>query len=232
MKQNLPKLRFIKNFNKEYWFIKNKFAEAKQQIGEKRFIYIVNQNIPIGYNKNEKIFYKNLKAYLEANKNNLIPAIKQKSKIIENRWGKFEKKFFEQAEKITKIKWKYKTYKIYFIHSCFWGGDYDKNKSNIYINPLLEYGDPLYIIFHELSHLLYWEYIFKKYPANFIEKNDCFLWQLSEVMVNYPLLKMKIDFQFPLIIPKNLEKFGKNIIEKCSTNNFIDIIENELKKAG
>lgn len=232
MKKNLPKIRFVKNFNKEYWFVKNKFAEAKQQIGEERFAYIINQNIPVGYNKNKIIFYRNLKKYLKTNKNNLIPAIKQKSEIIENRWGKFEKNFFEQAEKITGIKWKYKTYKIYFIHSCFWGGDYDKNGSNIYINPLLEYGDPLYVIFHELSHLLYWEYIFKKYPVNFIEKNDRLLWQLSEIIVNYPLMKMKIDFEFPLIIPKDLEKFSKKIIEKFPTNNFIDIIENELKKAG
>ncbi len=56
------------------------------------------------------------------------------------------------------------------------------------------------------------------------------LWRLSEVMVNYPLLKMKIDFKFPLIVPKKLTVFSKNILKKIQIKNFTDLIDEELKK--
>lgn len=229
MFKNRLKLQFVRNFNKEAWFIETKFEEAKKFIGRKRFTYIVNQNIPNCHNNNKKIFYKNIKTYIKTNKNNIVPSIKQEGNNLEKRWKKFEKNFFKQMEEITQIKWKYKTYKIYLLYSCLWGGDYDINKPNIYINPLLKYGDTLYIIFHELSHLLYWEYIYSKYSSKFIKKNYNLLWQLSEVLVNYPLLKLKIKFKFPIIIPRNLLKFSKPITKKFSILNFINIIDEEIK---
>lgn len=56
------------------------------------------------------------------------------------------------------------------------------------------------------------------------------LWQLSEVMVNYPLLKIEIDFKFPLIVPKELTVFSNKILENKATKNFADLIDEELKK--
>ena len=91
MLKNRPKLQFIKNFNKEAWFIKTKFEEAKKFIGEKRFAYIVNQNITDCYNNDKKILYKNIETYIKTNKNNIVPSIKQKGNDLEKRWKKFEK---------------------------------------------------------------------------------------------------------------------------------------------
>jgi hypothetical protein len=135
-------------------------------------------------------------------------------------------------KEITQIEWRYKTYRVYLLYSCFWGGDYDINKPNIYINPLLKFGDPIYVIFHELSHLLYWEYIYSNYSQKFIKKNEKLLWNLSEVIVNYPLLKLKIAYEIPLIIPPNLKKFSTAIIKKFSSKSFSEIIEHEIKKGA
>lgn len=230
-KKHYIKLKFIKKFGKEYWFIENKYNEARKFIGEKRFIYIMNQNIPNCYSKNKEIFYRNLKKYIEANKKILVLSIAREKTNLEKKWRRFEKDFFQQIQKITKLNWQHKNYKAYLLYSCFWGGDYDINKPNIYISPLLKYGDPLYIIFHELSHLIYWEYISKKYGGKFIKKNYKLIWKLSEIMVNYPLVKMKINFNFPLVVPENLKKFSSGILKKFPSTNFANIIDDELRKA-
>ncbi len=224
------KIKIILDFNKEYWFVKNKYKDAQNNIGEKRFAYIVNCNILGIYSRKNNVFYKNLIKYIKTNKKSINLEIRQKTKEIKKKLAKKEKKFLDQAEKITGIKWHYKTYKIYPLFSCFWGGDYDIGKPNIYINPLLKHGDPLYIIFHELSHLIYWQYINSKYSQKLIEKNHNLLWKLSEVMVNYPLLKMKIGFKMPLIIPKGLMKFGKKILGKFETHSYTEIIDEVIKK--
>lgn len=220
-------LKFINNFPKNRWFIKNKFKEAEKVIGKKRFAYIMNQNIPNCCSKNKRK-YKTLKQYLAKHKKEITFDTKQKGGKLEKRWKKFEKDFFQQMEVITGIKWKYKIYKAYLLFGCFWGGDYDINKANIYINPLLKHGDPLYVIFHELSHLIYWEYICLKYPHKFIKRHFNLLWRLSEVMVNYPLLKMRLDFRFPLIMPANLNKFGQKIIKKFKALSYISIIDSAV----
>jgi hypothetical protein len=224
------KLKFIQNFEKEFWFIENKYKDAKKAIGEDRFSYIINQNIPNIYNKNKKIFYKDLKKYIRTHKQDIVTSIKQKNNKIEKRWREFEKDFFQQMEDITKTKWKYKNYNAYPLFSCFWGGDYDINDCNIYINPLLEYGDPIYVIFYELSHLLYWEYIYSNYSKKFIKKNNELLWKISEVMVSYPLLKLKMNFKFPLVVPGDLKKFSNSMIKIFSKKSFLDIINSEIKK--
>jgi len=230
MKFKTIKLKFTANTKKENWFIDNKYYDAEKSIGKNRFAYIVNNNILNAYDRNQKIFYKNIKKHIKTNEKAINLEISNNSKKIIKRWKKFENKFFEQTEKITGIKWKHKTYKTYFLYSCFWGGDYDINKPNIYINPLLKFGDPLYVIFHELIHLLYWEYICSKYSEKFIKKNYNLIWNLSEVIVNYPLIKLKIGFDFPLVIPRDLEKLSKNIIKKFPTMTFINIIKTEIKK--
>lgn len=231
MNQKNKKLNFVYGSkSKEFWFIENKFNEAKKSIGEERFAYIINQNILNSFDKDKNIFFNNLKGYIESNYKKILPEIKEKGEILEKRWKKFEKDFFLQMEKITGVKWKYNDYQCFLLYACFWGGDYDINKPNIYINPLLKHGDPLYIIFHELSHLIYWEYIYSKYPEKFILKNNDFLWSLSEIMVNYPLPKLKIDFNFSIIVPEKLSEFSKDIIDQFPSINFIDLINEEINK--
>jgi len=232
MKSRDIKIKFIIDSKKENWFINHKYGDAEKSIGKNRFIYIVNSNIPNIYNRNREIFYKNIKKYIKLNKKTINSEIHNNSRKITSRWKEFENKFFSETEKITGIKWKHKTYKTYFLYSCFWGGDYDIDKPNIYINPLLKFGDPLYVIFHELVHLLYWEHIYSEYSEKFIKKNYNFLWKLSEAMVNYPLLKIKMNFKFPLVVPEDLESFGKNIIKKFSEMTFINIIDDEIKKGA
>ncbi|MDP3729669.1 MAG: hypothetical protein Q8R26_02890 [bacterium] len=121
-KKSYIKLKFIKKFEKEYWFIKTKYDEAKKFIGEKRFAYIINQNIPNCYSKNKEILYKNLKQYIKTDKKIIVLNIARKGTILENKWKKIEKDFFQQTQEITKLHWQYKNYKAYLLHSCFWGG--------------------------------------------------------------------------------------------------------------
>lgn len=229
-KNKKTRLKFICDFNKEFWFISNKYDEAAKLIGKKRFGYIVNQNIPNCYSENRDIFHKKLVEYLNSRKKIVIQLSKKRIVVIEKKWKKIETKFFQQMGLKTGINWKHKTYKAYMTYSCFWGGDYDVAKKCIYINPLLEHGDPLYVIFHEMSHLIYWEYIQSNYDKKFITRNNNFLWQLSEVMVNYPLLKIKLGISIPLVIPKKIERLSKSILRKFSSLSYLDIVDQEIKK--
>lgn len=225
------KINFINSFNEEYKFIREKYDDARGKIGEERFVFIVNQNIPNAYHKNKAIFRKNIEHYLKTNEKVLRSDIKKSSIVIKNKWRKVEASFFKKMENITGISWKHKNYNLYLLFSCFWGGDYDETQPNIYINPLLKYGDPLYVIMHELSHILYWEYIYNKYSKTFIHKNKIFLWKLSEVMVNYPLLNLKIGIKIPTVIPPDIKQYGFGLIKKFSRSSYIDIIDREIEKA-
>ena len=224
------KLQFIKNFQKEYWFIKNKLNAAEKEIGKKRFALIVNYNIPNGYNKDKKKFISDITAYFHSNQKQIQKQISKKAVAIEKGWKKYGDAFFKQVREVTKVRWRYRTYKNYFVSSCFWGGDYDINKNNIYINPLIPQGDPLYVIFHELCHLHYWEHIYSEYSANFIKRNHQLFWELSEVMVNYPLQKIKINYHFPMVIPPYLKRFSSAILKSFPTEEFTDIIKQTIKK--
>ncbi|MEW6408199.1 MAG: hypothetical protein AB1465_05945 [Patescibacteria group bacterium] len=115
------KLKFIKDFKKESWFIKNKYRAARKQIGEERFIYIINKNIPGCYNRTNKLFVKNLIQYFKDNKKIITSGIAKKSEVIERKWKKYDRRFSEQIPKITGIKWKHKEYRVYLVNSCFWG---------------------------------------------------------------------------------------------------------------
>jgi hypothetical protein len=229
MEKSSKKLKFVANFEMESWFIKNKYSDTAKLIGKKEFIDLASKNVNGCHCKNKKDFTVYLNKYIIKNKKDIIFEIKQKKKIIEKRWHKFEKKFFYSLEQITGVNWKYKNYKCYLCSTCFFGGDYDIQKPNIYINPLSKHGDPSYVIFHELSHLLFWNYVFLKYSKSFVKENYYFLWKLSEIMVNFPLLKLDLKFYFPLTIPEKLRKFGKPIVEKFSIMNFTDIIDSEIK---
>ena len=229
IKYRLPKLYFLVDCKKEFWFIKNKYRDAQKLIGKKKFSNIINFNIPETYSDNHKQMVKNISLHLKNQQHNILYNLLKQKNIYQKKWRLFEKNFFNQMEVITGLTWKNKTYALYFLYSCFWGGDYDENGNIIYVNPLLKQGDPLYVIFHELSHILFWEYIYDNYSKKFISQNHFWLWKLSEIMVNYPLSKLTINYKFPLIIPPNI-KNADNIIRKFSTMSFCDIINKELKK--
>jgi len=230
MIENNIKLKFIKSFKKEFWFVDNKYSGARKSIGKDRFFYIINHNIPNCSDGSFVSLRNKVKKHIKSNKDEIIHSINENGGKLEREWRKVENVFFQQMEEITKTKWKHKEYKIYLLFSCLWGGDYDIGAPNIYINPLLKYGDPLYVIFHELSHLLYWEFISEAYSQNFIRKNKDFLWRLSEVMVNYPLLKLKLKTKIPLIIPENLVAQSENLVKSFSKKPFKKIIRYEIKK--
>jgi hypothetical protein len=235
VKKEYPELKFIQNFEKEFWFVDNKHQEAKKRIGENLFSYIIKQNIPGLEQTDDPNLNQKIKNYLEENKSDIVSSIKEKKKRLEDKWQKVEQDFFSQTEEITGLNWKHQNYKAYLLFSCLWGGDYEAENNNIYVNPLLEHGDPLYVVFHELTHLLYWQFIHSKYSANFINKNHEFLWELSEIMVNYPLLRLKldIDMEIPLVVPPQLKDKSKPIVERFSEDSFIEIIKSEIKnKAG
>ncbi len=223
------KLIFKVDYSKEYWFVKNQYKDARKLIGDERFSYIIKNNISNFDTNNFNQLQKNVLKYLKGNRIEIQKNLKKQKRILKNKWNKINKRFFTQIEETTHLKWKYNKYNIYLVHACFWGGDYDPNEPNIYINPLIKHGDPLYIIFHELSHLIFWEYIYSKYSKKFIKENEDFLWQLSEIMVNYPLLKIKIDYEFPLIIPLMIKNY-KRIVNQFSKKEYLEIIENEVNK--
>ena len=226
-----PKLNFLVDYQKEFWFVKNKYRAAQKSIGRKRFDDIINFNIPKAHSNNYDLLIKNILQYLNNRQSVILRDLLKQKNIYQKKWRLFEKKFFSQMEAVTGLIWKNKAYNLYFLYSCFWGGDYDEGKNTIYINPFLKQGDPLYVIFHELSHLLFWEYIYNNYSKKFINQNHFQLWKLSEIMVNYPLLKLSINYQFPLIVPTNIKQ-GNSIIKKFPIMTFCDIIRQELKKAG
>lgn len=228
--KNNVKLKFIKSFEREFWFVDNNYSEAKKVIGKDRFLYIINHNIPNCSDESFSDLCDKVKKHIQSSKDEIIRLIDEKGNELEKKWRKTEDIFFRQMEEATEIKWKYKKYNVYLLFSCLWGGDYDIGMSNIYINPLLEYGDPLYVIFHELSHLMYWEFVSESYPQSFIQKNKGFLWRLSEVMVNYPLLKLKLKTKIPLVIPENLALESKGLVKRFSKEFFKEIIKREIEK--
>ena len=132
---------------------------------------------------------------------------------------------------ITGLRWQHKTCDLYLIYSCFWGGDYDENGSTIYVTPFLRYGNPLYVIFHELSHLLFWEYIYAAYSHSFIKRHHRKFWELSEIMVNYPLRKISFTSKFSVVVPPDLNG-ARRILKKFSRYNYLDIIKDEVKRWG
>jgi len=230
MIRNNVKLKFIKSFEREFWFVDNNYSGARKVIGKDRFLYIVNHNIPNCSDESFSGLRDKVKEHIKSNKDEIIRLINEKGNELEKKWRKTEDAFFRQMEEATGIKWKYKEYNVYLLFSCLWGGDYDIGAPNIYINPLLEYGDPLYVVFHELSHLMYWEFISESYPQSFIPKNKDFLWRLSEVMVNYPLLKLKLKTKIPLVIPENLAEESKGLVKRFSKESFKEIIKCEIEK--
>lgn len=228
MEGNTKARLIVASSEKELWFVENKYNEAEKLIGNDVFKKIIRFNVLGNYANGD--IKKTVRRYFNENKKTIRKETLETKLNLSLKWKKIEKSFFKQCEAVTGRKWLHDTYKIYLTHSCFWGGDYDINKPNIYINPLLKQGDPLYVIFHELSHLLYWEYVTSKYPDKFIDKNYKSLWRLSEIMVNYPLLKIKINFKFTPIIPKELKKLSNRILPKFKHESFTGIIDNEINK--
>ncbi len=230
VKHCLPKLNFIVNYKKEFWFIKNKYSDARKAIGKKRFGGIINFNIPeIAVDKYERMV-KDVYRHTENKREDVLPKLLKQKMIYQKKWLQFGSRFFRQMEEVTGLTWRKRKYDLYFLFSCFWGGDYDENGNTIYVGPLLKHGDPLYVIFHELSHLLFWEFVHTHYTKGFIKRNHFRIWKLSEVLVNYPLLKISIKYRFPLIIPSTI-KNADEIVKNFSAMSFCDIIQKELKKA-
>jgi len=227
----MPKLDIKIDFRKEHWFIRKKYPSAEKAIGRDHFSRIINFNVPNAYRPDPAQLEKNILSYLRQNQSEISSSLQKKKRIIQERWNQISEAFFRDSEGLTGIRWRKEKYTLYFLASCFWGGDYDENGKNIYISPLLPHGDPLYIILHELSHLLFWEYIYDTYPPALISRNHVQFWALSEIMVNYPLLKMRLGIEMPVVIPHSVSG-GKRLIKKFGAHSFKEIITQELKRGG
>jgi hypothetical protein len=224
------KVGFIVNFHNEYNFIKKAYPAARKAIGVTIFQKIIAYNITEPVPANLTRIQKKVATYLTINRKDILEQLKEKKEQCERIWSPIGENFFEQAASVAGVPWHHKKYNVYLTASCFWGGDYDEQAPNVYVNPLLKQGDPFYIICHELSHLLFWEFIYGEYGEKFVVKHHAWLWRLSEIMVNYPLLAMHIGYTFPLIVPPNIPR-STEIVARFPSESFKDIIVSEIKTA-
>jgi hypothetical protein len=229
-KQTNVTLDILVNFSQEYSFIKEHYPSARRSIGATTFRKIIAYNILGAVPTDLPHIQERVVSYLRANKKDILSQLEEKKEYYKKIWKPFEKDFFDGMRSTTDLPLLQKVYHANLTASCFWGGDYDEQSPNIYINPLLKQGDPFYVICHELSHLLYWEFIYCHYGKMFIKKNHLQLWQLSELMVNYPLRAMNIGYQFPLIIPPNIPR-ANEVVAKFPLKSFQEIIDEEIKRA-
>ena len=227
--RNVPKVSIIADFSEEYAFVKERYVSARRAIGVDTFRKIIAFNIPGAKAQSLPGIQKEVIAYLDANALRLRARLAAEKVVHRKIWREFEKLFFEETSRATGLSWQYATYRIHLTASCFWGGDYDENARDVYINPLLKQGDPLYVTCHELSHLLYWEYLHAHYSKSFIARHRAKLWELSEIMVNYPLIRAKAFPHFPLVIPPDIVN-GKSIAADFSRKSYLDILDCEIKK--
>lgn len=223
------KLIFKKSdLKKELWFINNAYAQAKKAMGPTLFKRVIDTNIPGIYSENEQVLKIRLSEYLKEEYRKISKDLEKERKNYENRFKKISALFFKGCESTCELKWKNKTYVVYLMYSCFWGGDYDENGNTVYINPFLKLGDPSYVIFHELSHLLFWEYIHDTRTKAFIKKWRNKLWELSEIMVNYPLQKIPLTSKFPTVVPPRIK--ASLVLNKFGKLKYKEIIDLEIKK--
>ena len=228
MAKRLPHLEFAcADHSKEVWFVRHKFRDAMSQIGATRFVDILNRSVFKGTGW-EGASLEPFLEHLHRNRTGIARQLQQRAPAIRRRWKRYERAFFEQTQTVTGVAWRRRRYRAILIYSCFWGGDYD-SEGNVYVSPSVRYGDPLYVVYHEMSHLLYWEFVRSISSEAFIRRAFTPLWQLSEIMVNYPLLKLRIGFRFPLILPPDLPG-RKTILAQFPTRSYREIIQSEVAR--
>lgn len=125
--------------------------------------------------------------YYNENQKEIINRIKIDGKRAENNW---DNNFFSKISNITGFDWDYSKYECSFSAVWVGGGGYIR-PNKIIICPFRI--DTNALIGHELFHLHYWDIIDNIYPKGKVPISINKLWDLSEVVVNYPLEEIKMN---------------------------------------
>jgi len=83
-----------------------------------------------------------------------------------------------------------KKIKCYLIMSCGWGS-YDINKNEVYV--FYGMNNLLYTLCHEIYHLYYYNFLNKNYKGY----DELKAWKLSEIIVNFSLIRGKLQKLWP-----------------------------------
>ena len=137
---------------------------------------------------------------------------------------------------ITGFDFKYSVYKCHLSSTFICGGCYDAKVGNLVsVFPSITHADALEVVIHELVHLHFWESLDRmkiKYNKSEKEKSKGTVWDLSEIAVNYPMLKLKLPgFRYKFkIYPQHKTMWNK--IKKFSKSNFEDFVRSSIKIIG
>jgi len=220
----MPKLVFYIDFNRDIEIYKK--HKIRKFFGEKVFNKFLKQYYPELVGKNDK----EILDYFKKNKRKIIEEAEKAGKKLEQNWKKVGKDFFKEIERVTGFKWRYKTYKCHLSSTFICGGCYDIKKGNVVsVFPKIKHASPLYVLFHELTHLHFWDTISElKIKCNKEEEKNRKgkIWCFSEVAVNYPLKKIKIKNFNPIfnIYPQHKELWKR--VEKYWNLDFKNFILN------
>lgn len=166
--------------------IEEDFPRMRGAFGED-FNAFIKRYYPECYGKeNEEIM-----RYFREKEDSITKKIKRDAADLKREWMKVEEDVFAHIENITGSKFKRKNYVCYLSSTTIWGGSYEI-PDKILVFPSCKHSNPVLIIAHELTHLLFWE-VFKTVKKTI--PKDLFgskLWDFSEVVTNFILLKIKL----------------------------------------
>lgn len=187
----MTELIFYVDFDKDIEIYKK--WKIRKFFGEKSFNYLLTLYYPELVEKTDKEIID----FLINNQIRIINQTKKSGEKLKKQWEKTNNVFFKEVEKVTGFKWKYPVYKCHLSSTFICGGCYDARKGNIVsVFPRLKHASALDVLFHELVHLHFWDTIDKlkvKYNKNEKLTAKGKIWDLSEIAVNYPLQKIRIN---------------------------------------
>lgn len=184
----MPKIEFFIDFRKDLDCINNSYPQMRR-VFSRDFNRLLKRYYPFCVNKSDE----DILEYFKENKRKITKQTNIHSDVLKAKWTKINNEFFDQIEKITGFQWKYKIYRCYLSSSYICGGGYALPRT-IIIFPQARHIDPLNSIAHEITHLHLWD-ILEKTGLKIDEKTftNKKIWDISEVIVNFPLLKLKIE---------------------------------------
>ena len=93
----MPKLNIKINFEKEHWFIREKYPATQKVIGSRDFARIINFNVPEARSLRRNLLIKALSRHLQNNRAKITSNLLAEKNIYQKKWQKFERGFFGRA---------------------------------------------------------------------------------------------------------------------------------------
>src|SRR3989338_4118852 len=187
----MTKLIFYVDFNRDLMIYKK--WKIRKFFGENFFNYLLKLYYPRLVGKADKEIIN----YFKNNKEKIIQQTEKSGEKLKQEWARVSNDFFQEVERVTGFKWRHEIYKCHLSSTFICGGCYDAQKGNIIsVFPRLRYALGLDTLLHELAHLHFWDTIDElKIRYNKKEKLTAQgkVWDLSEIAVNYPLQKIKME---------------------------------------